>query len=125
MSSARQDAPLINEECFMNFTKTLLPIAALALSGIAAASSRDANSVTVKFGDLNLRSQAGIASLHKRIRNAAESVCAQYDTRVLGLRDGYDTCVAQAIEQGVKAVDNANLTRFHVVKGNKNLVASN
>jgi UrcA family protein len=109
----------------VNFIKTLLPVAALALSGIAAAGSRDVNSVTVKFGDLNLRSQAGIASLHKRIRNAAESVCAQYDTRVLALREGYDTCVSQAIEQGVKAVDNPNLTHFHVVKGKGVVVASN
>ena len=109
----------------MNFIKTLLPVAALAFCGIAAAGTRDANSVIVKFGDLNLRSQAGIASLHKRIRNAAESVCAQYDTRVLGLRDGYDSCVKDAIERGVNEVNNANLTRFHVVKGNKNLVASN
>jgi UrcA family protein len=105
--------------------KTLLPIAALAFSGFAAAGTRDVNSVTVRFGDLNLRSQAGVASLHKRIRNAAESVCAQYDTRVLGLRDGYDTCVKQAVEQGVKAVDNANLTHFHVVKASKHLLASN
>lgn len=109
----------------MTFAKTLLPIAALALSGIAAAGSRDSNSVTVKFGDLNLRSQAGIASLHKRIRNAAESVCSQYDTRVLGLRESYDNCVADAIEQGVKAVDNANLTHFHAVKGKGAVVASN
>ena len=33
--------------------------------------------VVVRYGDLNLNSQAGVASLHKRIRNAAESVCSE------------------------------------------------
>ena len=109
----------------MNFIKTLLPVAALAFCGIAAAGSRDANSVTVKFGDLNLRSQAGIASLHKRIRNAAESVCSQLETRILGLRGAYDQCIDQAVAEGVAAVGNANLTHFHTVKGKNLVVASN
>jgi UrcA family protein len=107
----------------MNFIKTLLPVAALAISGLATANTRDLNTVTVKYGDLNLNSQAGIASLHKRIRNAAESVCSPLETRILGLREAYDQCLDQAIADGVAAVDNANLTQFHTVKG-KNLVAA-
>ena len=58
----------------MKIVKTLLPLAALALCGFANAGTRD-HSVVVKYGDLNLNSQAGIARLHKRISNAAESVC--------------------------------------------------
>jgi UrcA family protein len=99
----------------MNF-KTLLPLAALALSGFAAAGTRDTNNVVVKYGDLNLNSQAGIASLHKRIRNAAESVCNQLETRILGLREAYDACVDQAVADGVAAVGSPALTQFHSLK---------
>jgi UrcA family protein len=94
----------------MSFIKTLLPIAALALSGLATAGTRDTNNVVVRYGDLNLNSQAGVRSLHKRIRNAAESVCSQLETRILGLREAYDACVDQAVAEGVAAVGNPNLT---------------
>ena len=109
----------------MKSIKFLIPVAALALSGIAAAGSRDTNSVVVRFGDLNLNSQAGVASLHKRIRNAAESVCSELDTRVLGLRDAYDECVAEAVRAGVAEVANSNLTNFHESKGKVAVLASN
>ena len=109
----------------MKTIKYLLPLAALALCGLANAGSRDTNAVVVKYGDLNLNSQAGIASLHKRIRNAAESVCNALETRILGLREAYDTCVAEAVNSGVTAVGNVNLTQFHAVKGKNVVVASN
>jgi UrcA family protein len=88
----------------MKSIKYLLPLVALAASGISAAASRDANSIVVRYGDLNLNSQAGVASLHKRILNAARSVCSPLETRVLGLRDAYDACVVEAVNNGVAAV---------------------
>jgi UrcA family protein len=112
------------EEHIMKTIKYLLPLAALALSGLATAGSRDANVVVVKYGDLNLNSQAGIASLHKRIRNAAESVCTPLETRILGLRGAYEDCIEQAVDSGVAAVGNANLSALHAVKGRKLVVAS-
>ena len=108
----------------MKTIKYLLPLAALALSSLATAGSRDAG-VVVKYGDLNLNSQAGIASLHKRIRNAAESVCTPLETRILGLRAAYENCIEQAIDGGIAAVGNANLTALHAVKGRHVVVASN
>lgn len=108
----------------MKTMKILLPLAALALSGLANAGTRD-NSVVVKYGDLNLNSQAGIARLHKRISNAAESVCDQVETRILGLQGAYKECVETAIANGVAAVDNANLSQFHASKGRYSVVASN
>ena len=103
--------------------KTLLPLAALALSGLATAAP--ANSVVVRYGDLNLDSQAGIARLHKRIANAAESVCDQLETRILGLQAAYKDCVNTAVADGVAAVDNANLSQYHVRKGRFSVVAAN
>lgn len=105
--------------------KFLLTVAALALSGIAAAGSNDTHSVVVRFGDLNLDSQAGVASLHKRIRNAAESVCGDLNIRILGLRDSYDECVRDAVTRGIADVANANLTNFHASKGRAPVLASN
>jgi UrcA family protein len=108
----------------MKTIKYLLPLAALALSSLATAGARDTHGVVVKYGDLNLNSQVGIASLHKRIRNAAESVCSSLETRILGLRPAYDSCVEQAVDSGVAAVGNANLTALHAVKGSNVVVAS-
>ena len=109
----------------MKTIKYLLPLAALALSSLASAGSRDTVGVVVKYGDLNLNSQAGVASLHKRIRNAAESVCNSLETRILGLRGAYEDCVEQAVNSGVAAVGNANLSALHAVKGKNVVVASN
>jgi len=110
----------------MKSIKYLLPLVALAASGMAASATREAPGVVVRFGDLNLNSQTGVASLHKRIRNAAESVCGPLETRILGpLRDAYDVCVKEAVSNGVAAVDNPNLTNFHASKGKGAVVASN
>ena len=97
----------------MKSGKFLLPVAALTLGGIAAAGSRDVSSVVVRYGDLNLDSRAGVAGLHKRLRNAAESVCGNLNSRILELDDAYDQCVEDALTNGVAAVGNSNLSKFH------------
>ncbi len=104
--------------------KYLLPLVALAMAGTAAA-AQDVTSVVVRFGDLDLNSPTGVARLHKRIRNAAESVCNRLDTRILGLRDAYDECVKEAMSNGVSAVANPNLSNFHAGKGKRSILASN
>ena len=108
----------------MNY-KYLLPLVALAVSGVAAAAPRGTDSVVVRFGDLDLNTQAGVVRLHERIRNAAESVCNTLDTRILGLRDAYDECVKEAVSNGVAAVANPNLSNFHSSKGKRAILASN
>src|SRR5262245_30020492 len=109
----------------MKSMKFLLPLAALVFSGMASAASTDAKSVVVRYGDLNLNSQVGVARLHKRIRNAAESVCSELNNRVLGLRDAYDACVNEAVTKGIADVANPNLTNFHRSKGKGVVLASN
>ena len=105
--------------------KSLLPLAALALAALAPAASTAANSVVVRYGDLNLNSQAGIARLHKRISNAAVTVCEQLETRILGLQGAYRKCVDEAVAHGVAAVANDNLNHFHASKGKATVLASN
>ncbi len=99
---------------------------ALAISGFAAAGTpKDLPSVVVKYDDLSLNSKAGVASLHARIRNAAESVCSPLNSRVLGLREQYEICVSDAVAQGVASVGNANLSNFHRYGAKAVMVASN
>jgi UrcA family protein len=104
--------------------KFLLPLAALALSGTAAAGTPLTESVVVRYGDLNLNTQAGVVGLHRRIRHAAESVCHDLSTRILGLHDAYEGCVKVAVTNGVSAVGNVNLTNFHANRGRTSVVAS-
>jgi UrcA family protein len=119
----------IHLEHIMKSIKFLLPLAALALAGAASASvstsKGDVPSIVVSYGDLDLNSQAGVVRLHKRIRNAARSVCNSLDYRILGLRDAYEDCVAAAISNGVAAVANPNLSNFHASKGKGVILASN
>jgi len=104
--------------------KFLLPLAALALSGTAAAGTPITESVVVRYGDLNLNTQPGVVSLHRRIRHAAESVCHDLDSRIQGLRHAYQGCVKEAVTNGVSAVGNVNLTNFHANRGRGSVVAS-
>ena len=91
----------------MKSIQLLVSVAALSIAGIAGiagASNRvssDVRSVVVKYGDLNLESAQGVATLHTRLRTAAKSVCAPLDTRILGLRDA---CVSDAIKRSIADV---------------------
>ena len=104
----------------------LLPVAAaLALGGLAhAATVRQLPSVVVKYGDLDLNTIDGVASLHARLSKAARDVCSQLDSRVLGLREQYHYCISAATAKGVLDINNANLTAYHRY-GRKAVVASN
>ena len=101
----------------MKSMKFLIPLAALALSGIAAAGLHGTNSIVVRFGDLNLDSPNGVASLHRRIRTAAKSVCGRLETTTIGLRTGYRMCVAGTIDDAVTKVNHEGLTNYHAAKG--------
>jgi UrcA family protein len=108
------------------FIKLLPVAAAFALGGLAHASTvREFPSVVVKYGDLNLDRVDDVATLHARLRKAALQVCAQLDSRVLGLREQYETCVSGAVTQSVAKVDNPRLTSFHRFGRKAAAVASN
>ena len=100
----------------MKTFKLLLPAIALAMTGIASAGARvdaDTRSVVVHYGDLNLNSQAGVLKLHARLRSAAQDVCSTLDSRVLGLLEQYQSCVADALTQSVASVGNDSLSKYH------------
>jgi UrcA family protein len=100
-------------EHIMNKLLTTLA-AGLALSGSAAASTRDdVPNVVVRYGDLNLDSREGVARLHARLSSAARTVCSAFDSRILGVRKQYDSCISGALTQSIDAIGNENLRNFH------------
>jgi UrcA family protein len=103
-----------------------LALAALAFNGAAQASApKEFESVIVKYDDASLNTKAGVASLHARLRTAAQQVCSPLDSRVLGLREQYERCVSDAMSQSVDTVANSNLKRYHLYGKRAELIASN
>jgi UrcA family protein len=91
-------------------------IAALCLATAAMAAQADApapQARTVRYADLNLNTPAGAAVLYKRIKNAAEQVCGDGNARQLAEAMAAKACLARAVQAGVHAVNNVQLTRVY------------
>jgi UrcA family protein len=74
-------------------------------------------SMKVRYGDLNLDSQAGVETLYKRIRTAARIVCWN-DTPTGDPRYFYHRrkCELTAEAKAVRDVNNRNLTAMYRAK---------
>lgn len=82
-------------------------------SASAGVSDGDAPSVTVRYGDLNLTSQEGIARLYRRIGSAAAVVCSARDGRDLMRKTLWHDCYNHAVANAVHAVHNETLSAYH------------
>jgi UrcA family protein len=74
-------------------------------------------SVTVRYHDLNLNNPEGIATLYKRIHNAAIEVCKPLEGPLVVNRIFWITweeCFDPAIANAVKAVNNEKLSAYHL-----------
>jgi UrcA family protein len=94
----------------------VMPTLLVAESGMAAARVDEAPSVTVRYHDLNLDSQDGVATLYGRIHAAAEVVCRPVEgsrlvTRVFWTE--WHACINHAVAEAVRAVRNENLSAYH------------
>jgi UrcA family protein len=65
----------------------------------------DASQVKVKYGDLDVSSTSGAATLYSRIQGAAETVCHPLKNHDLYPRKLFYVCVKKAISN---AIDEAN-----------------
>lgn len=87
----------------------LLAAAMLSLTaGAAAAQQNDdgPRSVVVKYGDLNLDSQAGARVMLARIRSAASRACGEaVDIAMLDRFALYSHCRTASIDQAVRALN--------------------
>jgi UrcA family protein len=69
---------------------------------------------TVRFGDLNLHSAEGVATLYRRITSAAENVCAPVTipgSRIVSV--DFRDCVARAIAEAVSKIGNEELSAHY------------
>jgi len=78
-----------------------------------AAPSQDVPSVVVHFADLDLAHGEGVAILYRRLKGAAETVCAPQNGRDLGSLTRYKVCWQSALAAAVVKVDRPALIAYY------------
>ena len=102
---------------FAMVSAAVLGIAFFAAGAQAHEAAQGANSVTVRYSDLNLNTAASAKVLYQRIHSAAERVCGDVNSRQLDLAAAAKSCLDQAIVNSVHAVKNEQFTRIAGVHG--------
>jgi UrcA family protein len=87
-------------------------LSALAI-GAQAGETHDVPTRAVRYSDLDLSTEKGAAVLYNRIRQAAEEVCGDPNSRQLAEAAAAKACVGRAVSSSVQAVNNAKLTRVY------------
>jgi len=71
-----------------------------------------ARSIRVGYGDLDLNTQAGAATLYNRIRGAARTVCG-YEGSTFTDQAIWRSCFSGAVSDAVATVNSPRLTALH------------
>ena len=116
-----------------NNMRIALAAAAVCLATAAAGARADevgteVQARTVHYADLNLNTEAGVATLYDRIRHAAEQACPDVGSRELAQAAAAKACVDRAIARSVKSVNNPKLpsefaTRMRLAQKQVNVAA--
>src|SRR5437762_11694754 len=78
----------------MKLFHIVLPL--LVLAPVTACAQQVTSSVVVSYSDLNLRSDAGVKTLDRRLSNAIRTVCGDHDgSAVLAFRFAAQRCVKE------------------------------
>ncbi len=77
-------------------TAATVAILAAGFAIPAGATDSDVRKITVKFGDLDVSTSEGAATLYARIRQAAHQVCTQADP-LWNTRSCVDKAIAEAV----------------------------
>ena len=112
------------EMSMSNKTGVWVSAAMLLATAVSQSAARAAESKTtamggveqtrVHFGDLNVDRPEGAAVLYRRIERAAKRVCGEPQlTGAYFTSPIWRSCVVQAVEQAVAAVDRPALTAYH------------
>jgi len=103
----------MNTPTFHNAKHVVLAaVAALCFSSVnvyAGEAAAELPTRTVRYADLDLGTQAGLAALHNRIREAAEQVCGETSSRQLAEAQAARACVARAVATSEQRVHDARL----------------
>lgn len=92
------------------FRCAALLLASLAAAAGASASAAEAPAVTVRYGDLNLASDAGTQVLLRRLSAAAHRVCGDDRQRDLTRLRHAQACFQNSLSNAVVAVHNERLS---------------
>jgi UrcA family protein len=93
----------------------LATVTALSLASQSASAADEivTKSEVVRFGDLNLSSDAGIHTLYQRIRKAARKVCSQANDSVHLEQRNFRACENKAVADAVDKVNRPSLTAMY------------
>ncbi len=78
----------------------------------------DVTSVTVRYGDLDLSSDAGSSVLYRRLTSAARQVCAADGTRDLNLLAAAQKCEDRAVAHAVQEINSTKLAMIYAARIN-------
>ena len=92
--------PIIHYALFASLGATLATVAAPA-----SAATNEKFVSEVRYGDLNLTTDAGVAQLQRRIRNAVRKECGYADARDLGASMAAAECRKAAISVAAPKID--------------------
>jgi UrcA family protein len=70
-------------------------------------------STVVRYADLDLASDAGVATLYRRLRGAATTVCRPLQSPVLASRRAWRECHDAALAGAVAGIGNERLAALH------------
>jgi UrcA family protein len=97
-------------KCATALVASILSLA--TLDARSAGLADDGYAVSVKFGDLDLTREAGIARLYARIKGAAGRVCYQQSIDQPGAQETYPVCVRRAVSTAVARIDRPMLSEY-------------
>jgi UrcA family protein len=108
----------------MNSSSKLCSLVAIAVfsalgasfAGVAAAGSPELLLVSVPYGDLNVSTAGGAATLYNRIRIAAQEVCWPLDHGDLSSMRQMAVCTNKAIVDAVTSIDQPALFAVYNAK---------
>jgi UrcA family protein len=116
---------LIRKAASTTLTLALLsPLASLAQPISPAKGVDGPPAVSVNYGDLDLSRPAALEVLFKRLKSAAKTVCAQFDSVDLARRRLFDACVDQAIAGAVIQTKVPALAALYTEKTGNKLAAN-
>ena len=92
-----------------------------ASAGAHADSTAEGASVTVRYGDLDLNHTKGLATLYRRVTNAAHLVCKDLDSSSeplvhLRLKVAYEGCLQYAFTGAVARINRPDFAAYAQAK---------
>ena len=117
--------PLFRKAAYTTLTLLLLSPFALPAQSLAPVTGVDGlPAVVVKNDDLDLSNPGALDVLLQRLKNAARTTCAQFDSSQLTRHQVYVACVDRAIEGAIIRTEMPALAALYTEKTGKKLAPS-